>query len=79
MAQTYMQKPAAAAPRKEETSNKGVIYHALAVREDPKDETKSYFTRIGVVFAVKDGFKVVLNALPINGTILLLPPKDKEE
>jgi hypothetical protein len=40
-----------------------------------------YWLNIGAAFAHKDGdgFNVMLQALPINGKIVLRPPKDKEE
>ena len=40
-----------------------------------------YWLNIGAAFAHQDGdgFNVMLQALPINGKIVLRPPKDKSE
>lgn len=46
--------------------------YAYAVEDAPRGR-KSYWTRIGRLFAHKDGkgYDVVLNALPINGRIVI--------
>ncbi len=41
---------------------------------------KSYFQRIGAAWSnSKGGSKVILEALPVNGEILLMPPKAQDE
>ncbi|MGE3916370.1 MAG: hypothetical protein AB7F78_11795 [Hyphomicrobiaceae bacterium] len=52
--------------------------YAYAVEDAPRGK-KSYWTRIGRLFTHKDnkGFDVVLNALPINGRIVIRQ-EDKE-
>lgn len=41
---------------------------------------KSYYHRIGAGWTnSKSGVKVKLDALPVNGEILLLPPKARDE
>ncbi len=40
----------------------------------------SYFHRIGVAWSnSKGGCKVRLEALPVNGELLILPPREREE
>jgi hypothetical protein len=40
---------------------------------------KSIFTRIGAAWPNKvGGYKIMLDALPPNGEIILLPPRDDE-
>lgn len=55
---------------------------AYAVTERPateNEEKQSFFNRIGVAFAnSKGGYKIILAAVPVNGEILLLPPKDND-
>ena len=49
------------------------------VAKEGKDE-KSYFTRIGAAWTnANGGYNVRLDALPIGGEIVLLPPKDDEK
>lgn len=47
-------------------------------REDPAK--KAFWTRIGAAFPTKDGngLNIVLNALPTNGRLVVLPSKDDE-
>ena len=41
---------------------------------------KDYFTRIGVAFPLEQGgFSVLLDALPANGRLLVLPEKERTE
>ena len=48
------------------------------VKREGQDD---FWLNIGAAFAHKDGdgFNIMLQALPINGKIVLRPPKDKEE
>jgi hypothetical protein len=50
---------------------------ALTVREK---DGKSYFTKCGVAFPAKqgEGWNVYLDALPVNGQLILRPPKPRE-
>jgi len=56
---------------------------AYAVSESSSkddDETKSYWTKVGVTFLNKDGSEtVVLDAIPVNGRLVLQEPKKAEE
>ncbi len=62
-------------------------YDAIAVRtyQDRDGNEKSIFTNIGVAWPMKekDGYRVVLHAMPAPDkgefTILLMPPKPREE
>ncbi len=59
------------------TKKPALIAYAVT---DTGDEGKSFFNRIGVAWAnSKGGYKIILAATPVNGEILLLPPKDKDE
>jgi hypothetical protein len=60
------------------TPNNKPVFEAFAVRES---KGKSYFTRIGVVWPHKNGngFNIDLHALPIDGKLVLMPPKEKAE
>ena len=53
---------------------------AFAVEDAPRGQ-KSYWTRIGRLFPHKDGkgFDLVLNALPINGRIVIRQDEKEEE
>ena len=53
---------------------------AYAVEDAPRGQ-KSYWTRIGRLFPHKDGkgYDLVLNALPINGRIVVRQEEPKEE
>lgn len=45
-----------------------------------KSGDKSFYNRIGAGWTnSKGGAKVKLDAFPVNGEILLLPPKEREE
>jgi len=49
------------------------------VATEGKDE-KSFFTRIGAAWAnSKGGFNIKLEALPVGGEIVLLPPKEDKD
>lgn len=54
-----------------------VVY---VVREDPKDKNKSFWSRVGAAFPHKegDGFNIELDALPVNGRLVVLPPKEED-
>lgn len=58
------------------------IYNVISPRKytDKDGNEKSTFVNIGVAFPMKekDGFRVVLNALPITDTILIMPKTDKK-
>jgi hypothetical protein len=58
------------------TTNNKPAFEAFTVRES---KGKSYFTKVGAVWPTKsgNGFNVDLHALPIDGKLTLLPPKDK--
>jgi len=49
------------------------------VAKEGKDE-KSFFTRIGAAWPnAKGGYNIRLDALPVDGEIVLLPPKEAEK
>jgi hypothetical protein len=51
----------------------------MGIIKNPKNESKSFWTRIGVAWVNKDGSeKVWLNYLPLNGEILIRDPKPKD-
>lgn len=52
---------------------------AFTVRKDDNN-SKGFWTRVGVAFANKSGgWNIKLDALPVNGEIVLMPPKPKDE
>lgn len=58
------------------------VYNAFTTRDyDGKDGKKTYWTQIGKAFAHKNGkgLDIVLDALPVNGRIVLLEPKEKPD
>ena len=67
----------------ETTNSTPTMLIAYQVTEGGKGNKKqSYFTRIGVAFPHKEGkpgFNIQLNALPLDGKIVLLAPKDRDE
>jgi hypothetical protein len=57
------------------------VYIAYAVKEYKSGEEKrSSWSRIGAAFPHKDGegFEIALDALPINGRVVLRKPKPEE-
>ena len=49
------------------------------VAKEGKDE-KSFFTRIGAAWSnAKGGYNIRLDALPVGGEIVLLPPKEQDK
>ena len=62
--------------RSEENRPSFNAFHAKDGRDD-----KSYFTRVGVAFAHKDGegHTIELDAMPVDGRIVLRTPKERLE
>lgn len=59
-------------------SNTNITFDVVTVIE--RDRGRTYFRKIGVAFAAKDGgYNISLDALPMNGTLLLRAPKDAQE
>ncbi|MGE0371639.1 MAG: hypothetical protein AB7G40_05525 [Hyphomonadaceae bacterium] len=60
-------------------SNTTIAFDVVTVIE--RNEGKTYFRKIGVAFAAKegDGYNISLDALPISGTLLLRTPKAKAD
>jgi hypothetical protein len=55
------------------------VFHAFTTREYGEDQDrKTFWRQIGSVFPHK-GFDVILDALPIDGRIVLLEPQPKEK
>lgn len=56
------------------------IFNAYVVREGKGEDQKGFWTRIGVVFEHEDGEggTLMLDALPVNGRIVLRTPKSDE-
>lgn len=53
---------------------------ALIAYSARESDGKSFFTRIGAAWPnAKGGFGIRLDALPINGEIVLLPPREDDE
>lgn len=50
----------------------------VATEQDRKDDSKTYFTKVGVAFALRSGgFRLVLpDGVMVGSGVLLLPPKE---
>ena len=61
------------------TTNNKPAFEIFVVREG--SNKKSYFTKIGAAWPTKSGtgYNADLFALPVDGKIVLLPPKEKED
>lgn len=57
-------------------SNTTIAFDVIAVAD--RNEGKTYFRKVGVAFAASagDGYNVILDALPVSGTLLLRTPKE---
>jgi len=55
-------------------------YVAYTIREGKEKEDKGYWLDIGAAWPTKDGkgFILQLDALPVNGRVVLREPKPKE-
>ena len=62
-----------------ETEKKRPSFDAFHVKDGPDD--KSYFNKIGAAFAHKDGegHTITLDAVPVDGRIVLRSPKERLE
>lgn len=62
----------------ERKPSRAPAYIAYQVR-DSEEKGEAFWTRIGVAFAHADqkGFNVVLDAIPLSGTIALRLPKEQ--
>lgn len=58
---------------------KGPSHHAFSVRNNPDPQGKAFFNRVGSAFPHKDGkgFNVDLEAMPVNGKIVLRTPQER--
>jgi len=56
-------------------------YNVFVVREDPKDKENAFWTKVGAMFPHQngDGFNIQLDALPHDGKLVILPPKDDDK
>lgn len=53
--------------------------YEVFVSEKKGDDTKTFFTRVGAAWNVgNDGISIKLRALPIDGNLVLFPPKTDE-
>lgn len=45
------------------------------------DQRKSRWTEIGAAWPTQsgDGYRIILEAVPVNGTVILLPPKQGDQ
>ncbi len=62
------------------TNSNQPAYHAYSV-SNPEQEGKSTWTRIGAVWAHKngEGYNLQLECLPLDGRVVLRKPKAKTE
>jgi hypothetical protein len=70
-------------PKTKPAAENKVIYDALVVRQftDGKGEERNRWHNVGVAFPHEDGdgFNVTLDALPVDGKLVLRLRKAKEE
>lgn len=61
--------------------SKAPTHTVYTVREGKTEEDKGFFTRIGAAWTIKDGtgLSIALDALPVNGRIVVLPKKENVE
>lgn len=54
-------------------------FGVFTVRESPKKGERGFWTRIGSAFPHQDGegFNLRLDALPLDGKLVILPPKEE--
>ena len=60
------------------SNTNGPKYHVFT-SEKGKDD-KNYYTKVGAAWPLKDrdGLSIKLEALPVNGELVLFPPKAKD-
>lgn len=52
-------------------------YHVFVSRKG--SDEKNYYTRVGAAWAVSnDGISIKLDALPVDGSLILFPPKPED-
>ena len=63
------------------SSNTKKSLAVYTVRSGTKEGAKDYWLRIGMAFAHEngEGFNVLLNANPLDGKLVLMPPKEQDE
>jgi hypothetical protein len=56
-------------------------FAVYTVRNGMKEGAKDYWLRIGTAFAHEngEGFNVLLNANPLDGKLVLMPPREQDE
>jgi hypothetical protein len=54
-------------------------FAVFTVRDSPKKGERGFWTRIGTAFPHQEGegFNVRLDALPVDGKLVILPPKEE--
>ncbi|WP_135256391.1 hypothetical protein [Thermus caldilimi] len=57
------------------------VLRAFTTREyeDSEGETRTYWVQVGRAFRSEKGITVLLDALPLNGKLVLLPPNEEAE
>ncbi len=51
--------------------------YEVFISQKGKDD-KNFYTKVGAAWNVsKDGISIKLNALPLDGSLVLFPPKDE--
>lgn len=59
-------------------AGKRPAYHVFVSRKGSDDKT--YYSRIGAAWQVaSDGISIKLDALPLDGELVLFPPKDDDQ
>lgn len=56
-------------------------YEVKTVSEyEQNGQKKTRWTKVGVAFPLRngDGFSIILDALPTNGKLVMMPPRERE-
>ena len=63
------------------SANTKKILAVYTVRSGSREGAKDYWLRIGTAFGHEsgEGFNLLLNANPLDGKLVLMPPKELEE
>jgi len=57
-----------------------IVYAVNQAKGSGKEEVKPYFNQVGAAWAnSKDGYNIRLFALPVDGELVLLPPRSQDD
>ena len=53
-------------------------HNVFAIRKAKSDDKKDHFIEVGAAWPIKDGFKIKMDAVPVNGELVILARKEKK-